>query len=148
MERKAYPKRVESAKVRMVIHHILQLLYKLIKSPYIQPISLYLFLVYMPRPSYLVLQEGDVLRLFMPSDILWEVMMGRAGEDGGGHDAGPIAANTDSKPSPLHYASHPLGFLSCPFPSGCISSHLIDLSSAVFVSSMAWPAGSSSPWQC
>jgi hypothetical protein len=31
---------------------------------------LYLFLVCMPRPSNLVLQEGDVLRLFMPSDIL------------------------------------------------------------------------------
>ena len=75
MKRKTNPKRVESAKVRMVINHILQLLYKLIKSLYIQPISLYLFPVCMPRPSYLVLQEGDVLRLFMPSDILWELMM-------------------------------------------------------------------------
>jgi hypothetical protein len=89
---------------------------------------------------WLVLQEGGAL---------WEPMMGRTG----GSYRRPYRQQAILSHPPLHYAAIPSPLVpSCPFLSPLaayplISSHLLDSSSAVPVSSKAWSAGSSSPWQ-
>jgi hypothetical protein len=89
---------------------------------------------------WLVLQEGGAL---------WEPMMGRTG----GSYRRPYRQQAILSHPPLHNAAIPSPSVpSCPFLSPLaayplISSHLVDSSSAVPVSSKAWSAGSSSPWQ-